>query len=77
VRIIQYKDQKANKEFAYTLDKVPSIKVAGLTVGETGLSDILAINDKTFYTIERSYLPLAKKQLFVSSKRQLKMAPQK
>lgn len=63
VRIIQYKDQKVSKEFAYTLDKVPSIKVAGLTVGETGLSDLLAIDDKTFYAIERSYLPLAKKTI--------------
>lgn len=29
IRIIQYKDRKAAKEFAYTLEKPPSIKVAG------------------------------------------------
>ncbi|MGZ3786937.1 MAG: esterase-like activity of phytase family protein [Bacteriovorax sp.] len=61
VRIIQYKDLKPTKEFAYKLEKVPSVKVAGLTVGETGLSEILAIDDKNFYSLERSYLPLAKK----------------
>ncbi len=63
IRIIQYKNLKPYKEFAYTLEKIPSISVAGLTVGETGLSDLLAINDTTFYSIERSYLPLAKRTI--------------
>lgn len=61
VRLIQYKDLKPGKEVAYKLEKVPSVKVAGLTVGETGLSDMLAIDENNFYSIERSYLPLAKK----------------
>lgn len=61
VRLIQYKDLLSVKEVAYRLEKVPSIKVAGLIVGETGLSDILAIDDNHFYSIERSYMPLAKK----------------
>ena len=61
IRLIQYKDLKPVKQVAYKLEKVPSIKVAGLTVGETGLSDMLAIDDNHFYSIERSYLPLAKK----------------
>ncbi len=61
VRLIQYKDLKPVKQVAYKLEKVPSVKVAGLTVGETGLSDILAVDDNHFYTIERSHLPLAKK----------------
>ena len=61
VRLIQYKELKPVKEIAYRLEKVPSIKVAGLIVGETGLSDILAIDENTFYSIERSYMPLAKK----------------
>ena len=61
VRLIQYKDSLPAKEVAYRLEKVPSIKVAGLTVGETGLSDLLAIDDNNFYSIERSYMPLAKK----------------
>ena len=63
IRIIQYKDRKAVKEYAYTLEKPPSVKVAGLTVGETGLSDLLAIDEKSFYSIERSYLQLAKKNV--------------
>jgi hypothetical protein len=61
IRLIQYKDLKPVKQVAYKLERVPSIKVAGLTVGETGLSDLLAIDDNNFWTIERSYLPLAKK----------------
>jgi hypothetical protein len=63
VRLIQYKDMKPIKQVAYKLEKVPSIKVAGLTVGETGLSDILAIDANNFYSIERSYLPLARKHV--------------
>lgn len=61
LRLIQYKDLKPTKEVAYRLEKVPSIKVAGLIVGETGLSDILAIDDNHFFSIERSFMPLAKK----------------
>jgi hypothetical protein len=62
-RIIQYNDFKPGKEFAYELDQVPAIKVGGLTVGETGLVDIAVIDDNNFYTLERSYLPLAKKNV--------------
>jgi hypothetical protein len=60
-RIILYNDFKPTKEFGYLLDPVPSIKVGGLTVGETGLVDIAAIDENNFYSMERSYLPLAKK----------------
>ncbi len=63
LRLIQYKELKPVKEVAYILEKVPSVKVAGLVVGETGLSDMLAIDENNFYTIERSYLPLAKKNI--------------
>ena len=63
IRLIQYKDLKPVKEVAYKLELVPSVKVAGLTVGETGLSDMLAIDENTFYTIERSILPLAHKSV--------------
>jgi hypothetical protein len=63
LRLIQYKGLKPGKQFAYKLAKVPSIKVAGLTVGETGLSEILAVDENHFYSIERSYLPLAKKNV--------------
>lgn len=61
LRLIQYKDLKPVKQVAYKLEKVPSIPVAGLTVGETGLSEILAVDENHFYSIERSYMPLAKK----------------
>lgn len=63
VRLIQYKDLKPVKQVAYKLERVPSIKVAGLTVGETGFSDMLAVDDNHFYSIERSYMPLAKKSV--------------
>lgn len=63
IRLIQYKDLKPVKEVAYHLETVPSISVAGLVVGVTGLSGMVAINDSTFYSIERSYLPLAKKTI--------------
>lgn len=61
VRLIQYKDLNPGKQVTYKLERVPSIKVAGLTVGETGISDVLAIDENHFYSIERSVLPLAKK----------------
>jgi hypothetical protein len=61
IRLIQYKDLKPTLEVAYQLEKVPSIKVAGLVVGETGLSDMLAIDENNFYSIERSFMPLARK----------------
>ncbi|RPJ74986.1 MAG: esterase-like activity of phytase family protein [Alphaproteobacteria bacterium] len=63
VRLIQYKDSKPVKEVAYHLETVPSVSVAGLVVGVTGLSAIVAIDDSTFYSIERIYLPLARKTI--------------
>jgi hypothetical protein len=60
IRLIQYKDQLPVKEVAYMLDKVPSITVAGLTVGITGFSALRAIDNSTFYSLERSYNPLSK-----------------
>lgn len=61
-RIILYNNSlKPIKEFGYTLDKVPSIPVAGLIVGQTGLVDIAAIDENNFYSMERSFMPLLKK----------------
>jgi hypothetical protein len=61
-RIILYNNLlKPIKEFGYTLEKVPSISVAGLIVGQTGLVDIAAIDENNFYSMERSYMPLARK----------------
>jgi hypothetical protein len=62
-RIVLYNDLKPIKEFAYLLDVVPSIPVGGLTVGETGLVDFAAIDENNFYSMERAYLMLAKKQV--------------
>lgn len=63
LRLIQYKDLKPIKQVTYKLEKVPSIKVAGLIVGETGVSDILTVDENHFYSLERSYLPLVKKNV--------------
>lgn len=60
-RIIIYKDEKVSKEVLYPLEQVPSVPVAGLSVGETGLVDFAVIDENTTYTLERAFLPLAKK----------------
>lgn len=62
-RIILYANSKPVKEYGYLLEKVPSIAVGGLVVGETGLTDIAATDENNFYSLERSYLPLAKKNV--------------
>ena len=70
VRIILYKDLKPGMEIAYQLDKVEAVKSADktdekadLTTGENGLVDIAAIDDKTFYTMERSWIPFINKNI--------------
>lgn len=60
-RIIIYKDEKVTKEVLYPLDQVPSVPVAGLSVGETGLVDFAVIDENSTYTMERAFLPLVKK----------------
>ncbi len=62
VRIILYKDLKPASEIAYQLDKVEPLK-ADLSTAENGLVDIAAIDDKTFYTMERSWLPFMNKNI--------------
>lgn len=61
VRFIVYKNKIPMKEVAYQLDVIPQIKIGGLVVGENGVTDLLALNDKSILTIERSRFPLAKK----------------
>jgi len=63
VRIFKYENELMTKSFAYKLDKVPSIPVGGLTVGETGLVDMIMLDENQFLSMERSYLPLAKKSV--------------
>ncbi len=70
VRIFQYENDLLQKSYAYKLDLVPSIPVGGLTVGETGLVDFIVLNKEQFISMERSYLPLAKKtvvKIFLST----------
>lgn len=61
-RIILYQNLKPVKEIAYQLDKVEAIK-ADLSTAENGLVDIAAVDDKTFYTMERSWLPFMNKNV--------------
>lgn len=63
LRLVQYQDLKPIKEVAYRLEKVPSISIAGLTVGETGLVGLRAIDESTFYAVERSYMPLVRRSV--------------
>ena len=63
VRIVQYQNLKPSKEFAYKLEKIEAIKSADLSPPDTGLVDIAAIDDKIFYTLERSYIPFSNKNI--------------
>lgn len=63
VRIIIYKDLKPVFEVAYELEKVEALKAVDLSSGENGLVDIAAIDDKNFYTLERSWLPFINKNV--------------
>ncbi len=63
VRLIEFENNSAKREFAYELDKVQSESVAGLVAGETGLVDIALFDQTSFLSMERSYLPLAKKTI--------------
>ncbi len=63
VMIFDLKNDSVVREYSYELDPVPSIPVGGITAGETGIPEICPINDKEFLSLERSYLPLAKKTI--------------
>ena len=58
VRIVLYQDLKPFKEVVYELEKV-EVEKDSTTPGENGLVDIAAIDDQNFYSLERSYLPMA------------------
>jgi hypothetical protein len=62
-RIIIYKGLKPSMEIAYQLEKVETPTVLNVTAGMNGLVDIAAIDDKNFFTMERSYLPLKNKNI--------------
>ena len=63
VRIIHYQNLKPTKEYAYQLQKLDEDKSVVVEIAETGLVDIAMIDDKNFYSMERSYLPLKKKNV--------------
>lgn len=63
VRVSMYKDLKPVAEYAYKLEKVEALKAVDLTPGENGLVDIAAIDDQSFYSMERSYLPFLQKNI--------------
>lgn len=63
VRIILYKNSTINSEVAYPLEKVTTETTPGQYPGDNGLVDIAAIDDKTFYTMERSFLPSLNKNV--------------
>ena len=63
IRIILHKDLKAYKEVAYPLEKIDALKGVDLSPGTTGLTDIAAIDENNFYTLERTYLPFQNKNI--------------
>ncbi len=63
IRIVLYKDFKAFKEVAYPLEKIEPLKGVDLSPGTTGLTDIAAIDENNFYTLERTYLPFQNKNI--------------
>lgn len=63
VRIVLYQNLKPVKEVAYKLEKVEIDKSAEEETAENGLVDIAAIDSINFFSMERSYLPLKKKNV--------------
>jgi hypothetical protein len=63
VRIVLYKNSLPKMEIAYPLEKVTPEQSTGQNAGDNGLVDIAAVDDKTFYTMERSYLPSTSKNV--------------
>lgn len=61
VRLLKFDLGLLKKEMAYKLDQVPSMSVAGLVVGETGLVDFALIDENESFSMERAFLPLSKK----------------
>jgi hypothetical protein len=58
-RIILYKNLRPFKEVAYKLEKIETTKSVDLSPPDTGLTDIAAIDENNFFTIERIYIPFS------------------
>ncbi len=63
VRIIVYKEKKVASELAYKLEKVEALKAIDLSPGVTGLTDLAVIDERNFYSLERTYLPFLNKNV--------------
>lgn len=63
VRLIIYKEKKPTKEFVYKLEKVDALKTVDLSPGEIGLTDMAVIDERNFYSLERTYLPFQNKNI--------------
>jgi len=63
IRIIHYQNLKPIQEFAYNLEKVEVDKATEIEIAENGLVDLAIIDANNFYSMERSYLPLKKKNI--------------
>ncbi len=62
-RIILYKDLVPSKEVAYKLEQIDADKSVDLNQPDSGLVDIAAFDDKTFYSMERTYIPFSNKNI--------------
>lgn len=71
VRVIRYKNSKPEKEFAYELEKMQSPPTGMEEKGDTGLVDIAALDQNTFYSLERSYLTATNKNVILIFKNQI------
>lgn len=62
-RIIKYVDQKPVNEYVYPVDKVPAEGRTESIEADNGLVDIAMIDNNSFFSLERSYLPKANKNV--------------
>lgn len=63
VRIVLFKNSQPTMQIAYPLEKVTPEVNPGQYPAENGLVDIAAIDDKNFYTMERSFIPSINKNV--------------
>lgn len=76
VRIVKYQKDVVVAQYAYQLEKiqeqiVPNLPADQIKAGDNGLVDIAAIDENNFYTLERSYLPSARKNVIRIFKNQI------
>lgn len=67
-RIIKYQNEKPFSEYAYQLEKIeeqilPGVPSSFIKPGDNGLVDLAIIDENNFYSLERSYLPSARRNV--------------